>query len=496
MVLEKVLERIKVWIVILVVVVVSMIAFWGIFLKDKGIWKNVVPDYEYGMQIEGARELRYVPDNSEAEKYVYVDENGAIKGEVWKDGSPTTAEEEAKSAEENADVENTESETEEISYAKEMRSIKVNSDDKLTKENFEKTKKLIQKRLKSQQIPQYNIRIDDVTGKLVIETANDDTIETVENLIASAGKFQIIDYQNGLVLMDNSDIKKASVVSSNTDMYNTYLQIEFNKEGAEKLREISTKYVEIKKDEQTENVDEQQEGEEDNHEEETQKKYVSIVFDNTTMMTTYFGEEMTAGILQISVGKARAEQEEFLEDYQSAKRIADILNSGVLPVTYQLETDNFVKAEYTKENVNALKMIAVVAIALASIILVVRFKKNGVLGAILAIGYIATLSIVARYTNVVITENSMIAYAIVIIMNYIFVKMLLKMLQTQEIVQAYSEVMKKFYLVTIPVDVIAIVFTFSKYTTINSIGMVLFWGIILNVLYHFILTRNVLKKQK
>ena len=220
------------------VVVVSMIAFWGIFLKDKGIWKNVVPDYEYGMQIEGARELRYVPDNSEAEKYVYVDENGAIKGEVWKDGSPTTAEEEAKSAEENADVENTESETEEISYAKEMRSIKVNSDDKLTKENFEKTKKLIQKRLKSQQIPQYNIRIDDVTGKLVIETANDDTIETVENLIASAGQFQIIDYQNGLVLMDNSDIKKASVVSSNTDMYNTYLQIEFNKEGAEKLKAI------------------------------------------------------------------------------------------------------------------------------------------------------------------------------------------------------------------------------------------------------------------
>lgn len=479
---EIILKKIKVLIALLSVIVISVIAFGGVLKKEKGVWKNLVPEYQYGMDIKGARELKYVVDDTEEEKYVYVDEEGNSKGEVWKEGTPTTAEDE-KSSEEKTE--------EEVPYSKETRKIKKNPDEMLTKENFEMAKKILQERLKKQGVSEYFMRLDDVTGELVIETANDnENIETVESLVRQKGKFQIIDYQNGLVLMDNSDIKNVSVVSSNESGYKTYLQIQFNPQGAEKLKEMSKKYVEIPNE-----AENQQEGEEEHNDEETQetkKMYVSVVFDDTTMMTTYFGEEMTAGLLQISVGQQRENYEDFRKDYESAQKIANVLNAGTLPIQYQLETDYFVKAEYTNQDSNTLKIIAVVTIVIASMILIVKFKKNGALVALLVIGYIALLSIVVRYTNVILTENSIISFVIIVILNYIAMKMLLKSFENQDAKSAFGQSMKKFYLATIPVDVIAIVFTFSKYAFINSIGMILFWGMIVNVVYHFIFTRTVL----
>ena len=195
--MEKIFGKLKVLVVILFVIVVSLVAFWGVFSKEKGVWRNVILDYQYGMELQGARELQYALNDSEEEKYVYVDENGDVKGEVWKKGNPITAEEETTASENSEEIA-----SEELPYAKETRNVKVNSDDKLTKENFEIAKKIIQKRLKNQEIAESNLRIDDVTGDLMVETANNDTVELVENLVSSAGKFQIIDYQNGLILMD------------------------------------------------------------------------------------------------------------------------------------------------------------------------------------------------------------------------------------------------------------------------------------------------------
>ena len=117
---------------ILIIILISIIAFVGIWKKENGIWKNIIPDYKYGMDIKGTRELIYTIDTSAEDKYVYVDEAGNIKGEVWKDGNNIT--------EENEDANN---ESENIEYSKETRNIKKNEDNNLTKENFEKASIII-----------------------------------------------------------------------------------------------------------------------------------------------------------------------------------------------------------------------------------------------------------------------------------------------------------------------------------------------------------------
>ena len=232
--------------------------------------------------------------------------------------------------------------------------------------------------MKEEKLDEYNLRIDDVTGKLVIENENDDeAVNLVEQLVSKPGKFQIIDDQNGLVLMDNLDIKNATVVYSDNSSYKTYLQIQFNKEGAQKLKEISNKYVEIKDETEGEENTETNTEENAEEEKETEKKLVSIVFDDDKMMTTYFGEEMTSGLLQIAVGQERTEYEDFLEDYKSAQTLANMINSGILPVTYQLETDNFVKSEWISSKQNLEIAFFVILVIVPAIIYIVKFKKNG-----------------------------------------------------------------------------------------------------------------------
>lgn len=500
--MEKNLKKIKVCVIVLLVILVSLVAFFGVFKFRNGVWNNLIPEYKYGMDIAGSREIRYNVDQSESEKYVYVDENGNIVGEVWKDGNSITAEDEDSSTEEgqatekaNVDEETTGKEDDQsnTSYSKETRTIKANSDEVLTKENFEKVKKIIQKRLDEQNIEEYNIRIDDVTGKLVVETANDDkTVETVESLVGQAGKFKIVDYQNGVELMNNSDLKNVSVVYPNNESYKVYLQIEFNKEGANKLREISKEYIEIIEDkeensEKSENI----ETKETEEEKETTKKYVSIVLDNSTIMTTYFGEEMNQGVLQIPIGNNAENKEQFIENQQKAIKIATVLNTGIFPVKYNVETDNFVKSEINKDIINVIKIACLVVVAIISILVIIRFKGKGLLSAILSIGYIALMTLVIRYTNVPITINSFISIIFIVLMNYAFMNMILNKLNENGEKTVFNEVIKKFYLNTIPVSVIAIVFTFATQLQISSIGMTLFWGIVFIAIYNTVFTRIV-----
>lgn len=494
--MKNILRKLKIFVVILIVLLLSLVAFVGVFTREKGIWSNIVSDYQFGKDISGMREIRYSLNDESEEKYVYVDEEGNIKGEVWKDGNSITQEDE--NQEDETEIDSEENSEEEISYEKETRTIQANSDENRNKENFEKAKRIIQERFKNQNIEDYNIRLDDVTGKLQIELANDDEkVDLAEELIEEQGKFKIVDYQNGIVLMDNSDIKNVSVLYSNSDSsYNTYLQIEFNKEGKEKLKNISNKYVEtVAPKEDSEDIDNENEEVSEEDSEEKEIKYVSVVLDDTTMMTTYFGEEMASGILQIKAGQARTEYEDFRKDYESAKLIADILNSGILPIDYELETDNFVGAQLTENSLNNIKIIFAIIIVIISIILILKFKLNGFISAILGIGYIALLSLIIRYTNVIVTVNGLTALACMIAANYIFYGMILRKLDETIFSIAYLEVMKKFYLSVIPLIVIAIVFTFAKYTLVNSIGMIVFWALVLNAVYNFMFTRIVFKNK-
>ncbi len=464
--MEKNLKKIRTIALILMIILIALIAFAGVFGKSLNQFKNIIPDYTYGMELNGTRELKFVVDTSEEEKEVYVDDDGNILGEVKEKSSNNGV---SLSTDDNSETtENTEST--ELSYAKETRKIKKNEDSVLTKDNYEKTKKVIQNRFNKQGISEYDIRLDSVTGNLVIDVPDSSDVNSIYELVQTKGNLQIIDSQTGIILIDGKDVKKVEAVysSNSSEGYRTMLQITFDEAGTEKLKEMSKQYVEVKDEEGN-----------------STKTYVEITLDGQTLLTTYFGEELTDGIIQIPLGDTTTDVSEFKNLYTTAQFMATIMNDGQTSVVYTLNSDNFIKSEFTEQDIIIAKVALVVILALVTVAFGIKFKLNGVLAGIANIGFVALTSLIFRYTKVTITINAVLAFISMIILNIVFLKMLLKALKQKTSSEALNKTMIKYYLSIIPVGVVAVIFTFMSNITVGSVGMIIFWCLFIQVIYNF-----------
>ena len=452
--MEKFLKKVKISAILLISILISVIAFCGVYIQEYGIWNNILPDFDLGMEISGFRELRYALDNSETEKEIYVDENGNYKGDVL-----TSSEEKTNEVEVDGE------------FKKETRIIKVNPQENVNIENFEKTKKILQKRLEQISQYEYNIRLDNITGEIIVELPDDENIELEQTLISTIGKITVRDHQTGIILIEDENIKNATMLASNNnDQYQSYLQLSFDEIGKEKLKEISKKYITVTGGDGTQTT-----------------SYIEVKLDNQTLITTYFGEELSDGIIQIPIGEATSDYNEYVNNAKNIQEIAKIINGEALPLKYSLSSDNFIKSTITNEKIIIVKIVTAIILLAISIFMIIKFKFEGFRQAVLSIAYIALVSLVIRYTNVTITLNSIIAYVAVIAINYIFnFELLTKLKSEQNRKVALKVTLKEIYLSIVPVIIIALIFTFMSGVVINSIGMTLFWGLLIQLLTNLV----------
>lgn len=458
---------------VLISIAVIIIAFVGIYLPNLNKLKNIIPDYKLGTELEGIIEYRLVVDHSENEKDVYVDSNGNIKGEVKKDNTSN------ESVEVKTDLEQAEDTTNDTGYNIETRKIKVNNDDALTKENFEKAKSIFEERLERAGATEYAIRLDDVTGNMVVELSqNDDVSYLYQIALSSYGEFDIIDNQTGVRLMDKSHLKNATVVydtdpESNT--YTIYLQLTLDEEGTKLLKEMSKQYIEYT-----------------DSEGKSQKDYISIRVDGSSIMTTYFGEEYNQSILNIPISSNVSASD--LNSYsKSVEDIAFLLNQEVIPVKYTMNGSAlFIGSNFNENIMNIFYWSIVIALVIILIVLFIKFGSAGLLAGILNAALIGLLTLVLKYVKVTISISSMVAFFGVMLLNLIFLVLYLKKLKEQK-ENAYLETMKVFYSINFPVIVVAFIFTFFVSATVTGLGSVLFWGMLLQIIFNTIITKYVLE---
>lgn len=174
--------------------------------------------------------------------------------------------------------------------------------------------------------------------------------DTVAQYMYLPGKFKVTD-PDGNILLDNSYIDKATVkygyVSSNSNATTVFLSIQFNKEGTEKLKEISNTYVKSLDENGKDN-----------------SKKVKIAVDEVTLVESAFEQENSTGELQLSIGQASTSSTDINGYIKQASNLAVLLNSGVMPITYTLDVNRFVYSEIPQE------LIYIAAIAIGAIILV------------------------------------------------------------------------------------------------------------------------------
>lgn len=443
--------------IILAIIIISIASFGGIYKLKEYKVVNVVPDYLLGMKFNNSRVANFTVSNEIAETKIYD-----------KDGNEVTEKQEG--------VEY----TEENGYT--TVETKVNSEESLTTSNYKLAKNILEKRLKDLKAEQYTIKLDEKNGNIQVETSENKDTDEILAVLAQKGVFELQDSETKEVLLNNSNIKSTAVVYGQTESgVAVYLQIKFDKDGTKKLEEISKKYVKTTEKQTNEN------GEEEDKE---VTKEVSILFDGQEYRSTYFGDTITDGTLNVAMGSGKDSSS--VENYVLiANELKAILNSGILPIQYEI-SENTVSPRITTDNIKMAAYVVLAIFAISLIYFVIKLKLKGLLAAVLQIGYTALLLLTLRYTNVVISLEGIVGILVGIILNYMFIYFAFKNVEGNFV----KDIMAKFAVRLIPIYIIAIVFTFNRLANIASLGMTLVWGLIILYVYNLIFTQVTLKEIK
>lgn len=494
------MKKIKILTVTLLIALITMIAFFGIYVQKQNRMENIIKDNSYAMDLNGARTVKFVV--SKENKTVIKD----AEGKEVKNSENLTDEQIA-----------------EKGYTKEE--VPYNSEDVKNVENYEESKRIIKERLSKLGLSNYTIKLDENTGDIILELTEDDITDYIVSNIYTKGDFKIIDTETNEVLMDNNDIKTAKVLygaSSTGSGTNVYLDIEFTKEGAKKLEDISNKYVESDNTQNntstdnttanntttdnntnTNNVEANETGENttnsEENQEETTTKTITMKIDDQEIMSTSFEEPIKTGRLQLSVGAATT-SEDTLKDYiDQATSMGVVLDTGKLPITYEVEQNEYILSDITSNELQILIYILTGIIAIALIVLIIRYKALGALGTISYIGLLSIFMIILKYTNVTLSIEGILGIIVALVLNYIFINKILNKIKANEEISEVNKnlklIYKDFFVKLIPVIIMVIAFCFINWVPISSFGMTMFWGIVLIASFNILITNNLLKIQ-
>ena len=497
------MKKIKIITMIVLIILVTMVSFFGVYTQVQNRMENQIRDYALDMDLGGARYIRLSVNTESTD--VIKDANG---NEV------------------ETDEEMTDEQLAQNGYTKE--SVPNNSAESLTVENYEKAKEIISKRLEGQVVGEYEISLDNETGDILVQIPENEYTDNFVSNINTVGKFEMIDSETKEVLMDNGDIRSVNVMygaSSSTSTSTTvYLNIEFNKTGSEKLENISNTYVEVTEDTNTtentnttdnttntENVTDNTStdenttenttsGETNSTEEETTTKEITLRIDDTDIMTTSFDEPIENGRLQLSIGSATTDADTLQDNLTQASAMATVLDSGNLPIQYDIATNEYIYSDITSTHIMYVAIAVGIILLIGLIIYIIRYKVNGLLSAIAFIGLISLYLLVIRYTNVSVSIQGIVGIIVTILLNYIFINKILSKIKKSEdskkletVKEAIKESYKEFFIKLVPICISIIAFCFISWTTISSFGMVMFWGVALIALYNYLITATMLK---
>ena len=434
----------------IIIILIGLISFVGIYMNDKNAMKNLIPEYQLGYDVYGSRHISIsVDDSTKTKKY---DSEGKL----------------VENTDESTDKNSDENANENITEVEEP----VNPEEVRTVENYKAVRDIIEARLEYLKIDGYLLRFDEDTGKIDLEIPENTNTDYLAQYSITKGVFKVADNDTSEVLLSNENLKRARVqYTTGTSGTTVYLTIEFNDEGTQKLKDISNTYVSSKDSDGN-----------------TTTKKIKMTIDDSTIISTYFQEQITDGIIQLSLGTSTNSSD--IQTYlQEASNMAVLLNTDPMPITYKMDVNRFVYSDITPEMLKVVIIALCVIAGIMAIIMIIKFKKNGFMGVIANIGFVAILLLAIRYGNVTLTLTGIIAIAEII--EYCITMLILREYANK----CEPDILKKnirrllgnIAVVLTPITVMAITFALISWEEISSFGMVLFWAIIIMIVYNVLM---------
>ena len=445
-------STLKILVIIVAIVLISLISFVGIYKMQNGRMVNILPDYLVGKDVKGYRMVTM-----------------KVKEDTKTDNNTTeeaTTSEDQNTTDENNTNTSTDGQTNETNTEENIK----------TAENFEKSKVILEKRLKYAKVEDYTIRLNQENGTLEMDLPDNTKTDQMLQYLSLQGKFTITDTDTKEVLLSNDQIQNAKVMyypSSNGTT--VYLNINFNKEGTQKLEEMTKTYVQTTDDSGK-----------------TSKKMITMKLDDETLLTTYFGETISNGQLQITIGSSTNDSQKLSEYVDNATYVAMVLNNETMPIAYQSDTNQYMSSYLSPATYRIAFIVAMVIVGIAMLYWIIRYHANGFMAAISAVGYGALLLLIIRYTNIYVTLGSITAICLSAILYFVFTSRVLKQQKEQG---NLNETILNTTLLLIPIYVIAIVACFSSWLAISSFGTTLFWGLLVASIYEYFVVKNMMLKK-
>lgn len=472
------MKKVKITTIILAIILVTLIAFAGIYTKTQNRMENKVKGYTLSKELDGKRIIDI-----------------KVKSEDTSSDTST-------------------SETEGTDTSTEKQTTQESNSDKLTVENYKIVKQTIEKRLKKLKAQDYNVSLNEENGTIRVELPENDKTDTLAYYLTANSEVVIKDKDTSEEIISDSMIKSAKY-EYNSNMngeYQVYLNIELTEEGQAKLEEATANYAFLESEiteiedankstdsnttdgttaESTENTETTTENSENNNEE--QKADTKKVTTLTFAGTEYKIDKIDKNKLTVKIGSKTTNNTSINNSMAKAAEISMLIDAGKYPIEYEVENNRYVYSDISKQQIIGFSLVMLALLLVVLIAISIKYKGKGLLCAISFIGFISVFSLLLRYTNVLISIEGIGAIILTILINLKINKSILEKTQNMHMLkEAYTETYKEQFWRIIPIMIIAVTFCFSGWTNLSSFGLIMFWGIILIPLYNIIVTQTLL----
>lgn len=441
-------KTLKIVFFLIAILLISLLSFVGIYQYDKGIMKNVMPEYVLGKELKGSRFITFEVDNSTKTVDVNTDDNSEANTET-SEGQDGEAE-------------------------KQTMQVPVNAPEILTNDNYKLTKEIIEKRLKELKVKEYELRVNEDNGMVTMDLPDETSTDENMQFLYKKGDFSIIDTDTEEILLSKNDIEYAKQVNyTGTKGTAVYLYVKFNKEATQKLEDVTKKYVETTGDDGK-----------------TTKQTITIMLDDEKILTTYFGEPISNGEINVPIGDTTSDKDVISAYIRNVEKVAMLLNNQSLPIIYKVSQNEYISPVVTTEVLKIVIIVSIVLATLAVIYMILRYKEKGLYTGISFIGYIAITMMFIRIANVPVAVGSIVAIAIASVIEFIVLLQLLKAKSNKE----ENDALIRMICMQIPLYVISVVLCFVTLIPMVSFGTALFWGSAISTIYNYIVTKALLKE--
>lgn len=446
------MKKVKITTIILAIILIVLVAFGGVYIKTQNRMEDKVKEYSLGRELKGERLIELKVSDGSTE------------------GKTAPSEEEK------------------------------------TVENYETVKKTIENRLKSLKAQDYTISLNKENGVIRVELPEDNQTDDFAYYLIASGKVEIKEKDTSTELLNEKMVKKAQYTyTSNADgEYQVYLEIALTEEGQAKIEEIKNNYAILKDDvdaveakNKSDNSSDESNTETNNTEEqktETSTEETKKVAKLSIAGTDYDVDKIEKNKIRVKMGSQTSNTTTVNNSMAKAAELTMLINSGKYPIDYEVQNNRFVHSDITNEQLLYFAGAVAVILLVIFVVLTIKYKSKGFLASISCIGFIALLSLVLRYTNVIITIEGIGAIILVILIDLKLSQMMLNKTKILNVVsEAVKSSYKELFLKLVPIMIVSIVFCFSGWTNLSSFGMIMFWGFILIAVYNIIVTKTLLK---